>query len=383
MATQVEGSVPNNDDGKTDRHPSKPSSKKKISKSKLKELARQQAVRDAFSQFYADIYGKERWAELEHALLSPTRYSCLINKYADTKDIAIALKEVQSKPEWRSLPGVTGCQCFVVDSDSSEATDNKAEMPFPSPANDFHGVKTHYLLDAASVLATEALDIRPNDKVLDTCAAPGGKSLCILQRLGDGGILHVNEMSVERRKRLRKVLREYLPEHVFEQVIEVFGEDSSRRGSFAENAYDKVLCDAPCSSERHLLHDDEQLKTWSASRTKGNAKRQVPLLIQAIRCAKENGGRIVYATCSLSPQENDMVIEKALRKSKSQCIVRTHERSWEYGEPTKYGWIVLPDRPGRWGPLYFCVIDKAGQKEKKGDTSNNEESSNEEGEEEH
>jgi 16S rRNA C967 or C1407 C5-methylase (RsmB/RsmF family) len=335
---------------------------KKLSKSKAKEVARQGAVRKAFSEFYTEIYGRERWVRLLEALAAPNRYCCLVNKFAQSEDVASVLSGAMLKPEWRPLSWLPGLRCFVVDHDKEEVPlgTSRRELPFPSPASDFHGIKTHYLLDAASVMAAEALAVEAHHHVLDMCAAPGGKSICVLQRLGTEGRLHANEMSQERRKRLKKVLREYLPQSAFEASVELTGEDASRRGSLCENAYDRVLCDAPCSSERHLLHDLEELMKWTSARTKNLAKRQVPLLVQAIRCAKANGGRILYATCSLSPFENDNVIEKALRKSKSHCAVRTFEHVWAIGERTKFGWIVLPDTPGRWGPLYFCILEKAG-----------------------
>ncbi|KAJ3265506.1 NOL1/NOP2/Sun domain member 3, partial [Blyttiomyces sp. JEL0837] len=225
--------------------------------------------------------------------------------------------------------------------------------------------------------------------VLDMCSAPGGKSICILQRLclpGDPtvqstktGRLHCNEMSQDRRTRLRKVLKEYLPTQVFEtsmetSALQITGQDATKRDAFFESTYDKVLCDAPCSSERHVLHDPDELSQWTPGRTKNSAKRQVLLLMQALRAVKEAkyGGRVVYATCSLSRFENDLVVERAMAKSKFVVRVITKEvnknrsenpmEGFGVGESTGLGWIVLPDTGKRWGPLYFCVLEKVGIK---------------------
>ena len=78
-------------------------------------------------------------------------------------------------------------------------------------------------------------------------------------------------------------------------------------------AFDAVLVDAPCSSERHLLHDPQEMATWTPKRTKQNAKRQLDILLQAIFAARP-GGRLLYSTCSISPVENDDVVEKLLKK---------------------------------------------------------------------
>ncbi|KAI8616947.1 S-adenosyl-L-methionine-dependent methyltransferase [Chytriomyces sp. MP71] len=228
---------------------------------------------------------------------------------------------------------------------------------------DLKNIKTHYLMDAASILATEGLDIQPNDTVLDMCAAPGGKSFCILQRLGPHGRLIANEMSNDRRTRLRKVLKEYIPASTLDTCVSVTGFDGTKRDNFPPDTYPKVLCDAPCSSERHVLHDEEELLQWSPTRTKNSAKRQRLLLAHALRTALDDGGRVVYATCSISRSENDAVVEKVLRKTPYHVRVLTHERVWAVGEPTEFGWIVLPDTVGRWGPLFFCVLEKRGRKD--------------------
>ncbi|KAI9324772.1 S-adenosyl-L-methionine-dependent methyltransferase [Obelidium mucronatum] len=263
---------------------------------------------------------------------------------------------------------------MVVDSDEVDlSASSKTVKPFPSPVADLANIKTHYLMDAASILATEGLDIKPDDFVLDMCAAPGGKSFTILQRLGAGGRLVANEMSNDRRTRLRKVLKEYVPLSVLESSVSITGFDGTRKESFTPNFYPKVLCDAPCSSERHVLHDEEELLQWSPSRTKNSAKRQKLLLSNALRAALDEGGRVVYATCSISKHENDLVVEKVIKKSPFNIRVATHDRAWPIGEPTTYGWIALPDTIGRWGPLFFCILEKNGRKDDTLGTASDEE----------
>ncbi|CEO99542.1 hypothetical protein PBRA_007275 [Plasmodiophora brassicae] len=325
---------------------------KKLSKSALKEQGRRDAIREAFSKFYGAMYeDDDRWgASLLPALQAPVRYSCLVNRYAAAPD-SVTGDEGVRRVEW--LPSF---QVYVNDNDEGRP------RPFPQPVHDpTTNVRTHYLLDLASILAVDALDVRPSDRVLDLCAAPGGKSLCIAQRLDaeSGGRLQANDPSSARRARLCSVLRQYVPERARDSIIEVTGIDvtCSRHALLPVGTFDRVLCDAPCSSERHVLHDAEELGRWTPGRSRHNAKRQLDLLLAAIRATKP-GGRVVYSTCSLSALENDGVVEKALAKSEFRCDVITSSLSWPVGEPTSLGWIVLPDRPGRWGPLYFCVFIK-------------------------
>lgn len=111
--------------------------------------------------------------------------------------------------------------------------------------------------------------------------------------------------------------------------------------------------DAPCSSERHLLQNHEELYKWTAQRTVQCAKRQLSLLNAGLKSVHV-GGLVVYSTCSISNTENDEVIEKAMNKRKVDFEIL--HRTWLVGERTKYGWIVLPDTEGGWGPLYFSVL---------------------------
>lgn len=121
--------------------------------------------------------------------------------------------------------------------------------------------------------------------------------------------------------------------------------------------------DAPCSSDRHVLHDPAEMATWSAPRSKINAKRQLDILVSALKAVRI-GGTVVYATCALNQTENDDVIEKAQKRSKSLFSVDTSKK-WPIGEATKFGWIVLPDSGGQgWGPLYFAVLKReVGERE--------------------
>lgn len=184
---------------------------KTAQKSKEKEEARKELARKQFNAHYAKQFGTDRWAQLLFALEGPTRYSCLVNRYCVQSFIDQALSHMQARLEklnFLSFP------CYAVKQepvDYDAAPRMEDLLPFPQPARDEEtGTLNYYLLDAASLLAVEALNVKPNDTVLDLCAAPGGKSLAILQKLdlGDGctGSLTANELSMERRKRLKGVL---------------------------------------------------------------------------------------------------------------------------------------------------------------------------------
>ncbi|WP_157680614.1 RsmB/NOP family class I SAM-dependent RNA methyltransferase [Bacteriovorax sp. Seq25_V] len=217
------------------------------------------------------------------------------------------------------------------------------------------GIKNFYLMDPASVIVARNLDIIPNSRVLDMCAAPGGKSLILFEKLIDGGELICNELSRTRKERLRRVIGEYIPED--ERVrIDIRGFDGNKYGIHLKDEFDYVLLDAPCSGERHLLDSPTELEKWSEKRTKRLALNQFSLLCSAFLTVK-SGGEIVYSTCSLSPLENDDVIEKLIAKKGDEVEILPPLETYGLGESTKYGQIFLPDQCG-FGPLYFCRLKK-------------------------
>jgi len=212
-----------------------------------------------------------------------------------------------------------------------------------------------YFLDRASWTAASCLPVEEGMDVLDLCAAPGGKSLILSAALKGTGTLTCNEISPSRRTRLAYVLENHLPEE-WRQSTRVTGYDGTRWCLHEQNAYDAVLLDAPCSSERHLLHSPAHMKTWTPARTKNLAVREYSLAVSALDAVRP-GGWLLYSTCSLSPIENDGIIEKMMKKRKGRFEVIRPEVPEAEAEPTEYGCRILPDREG-WGPIYFCLMKK-------------------------
>jgi 16S rRNA C967 or C1407 C5-methylase (RsmB/RsmF family) len=193
------------------------------------------------------------------------------------------------------------------------------------------------------------------------------------------GNLYCTDVSSDRRSRLKRTISSYIPAHIRENHISVLPGDGTSNTFFAQfgyNRFDRILVDAPCSSERHLIFNEKEMLKWGVGRSKINAKRQVALLWNALRLTKP-GGRIVYSTCSLSPHENDHVIEKVLLKIRKQRYPSSSNASAGRetakhltvvplqgvsdirigGDATKYGYHILPDVSDSWGPIYVCALD--------------------------
>ncbi len=217
-----------------------------------------------------------------------------------------------------------------------------------------------YYMDRASILAASILPISENNSVLDMCAAPGGKTLTIALRLKGKGSLISNDRSAARRNRLLKVLDDCLPPD-YRSIVKVTGHDSTTWSLHEKDVYDRILLDAPCSSERHVLTDASALSIWSPKRPKQLAIQQFAMLAAALDAAKP-GGCILYSTCSICNLENEFVIGKLFKKRAGMFeeidMLEDHPELKDLSEGLEHGRIVLPDAQNGAGPLYFCLLRK-------------------------
>ena len=118
----------------------------------------------------------------------------------------------------------------------------------------------------------------------------------------------------------------------FRSNLTITGHDATRWGLHEQGVYDRILLDAPCSSERHLIHNPNHLAQWSLGRTRSLAQQALAMLCSAFEALKP-GGHLLYSTCSISPEENGILVERFAAK-------RPH--SWTLAEQK----IVLPDEVG-------------------------------------
>lgn len=278
--------------------------------------------KQTFSEYYESFF-KQRWPNLLHSLSQNNKQVIrpCFNNIDFNPDTIFSLNAYEAEPK--------------------EQENN--ETP------------NEYIMDPASILAASCLEIRPDNFVLDMCASPGGKSLVLLESLSEGGELWANEISQARRIKLKSVIKKHVPLDR-QNLIYIKGRDATQYGIKFPDTFDKILVDAPCSGERHLLHSPTELAKWSSKRTKRLAQTQYSMLCSALLACKE-GGQIVYSTCSISPQENDLVIEKLIHKKSESFELDLPLIEHEYVERTKYGFQILPDNGG-FGPLYFSRLKK-------------------------
>ena len=286
-----------------------------------------------FDEYFAKVY-HGRWAHIKKALAMPERQILRPNQFTEFR-----------KPNAEACEFLEGCFW--------KPEEFKLEK---NP----EGLYSYYVMDPASVLVAKALDPKSDDQVLDLCAAPGGKTLVLAEQMGGAqsevtGSLISNEYSESRRERLMRVLHEYIPKEK-RLFIHVKGLDGNQYGLRNPETFDRILADVPCSGERHLFENEKEFSLWTLKRTKNLAVRQYSLLSAAWLAIKAKG-RIVYSTCSISPEENDQVVAKLVKKRNPEIIRLEWLEELDFIEETEHGYQILPDASG-FGPMYFSVIEK-------------------------
>jgi len=160
----------------------------------------------------------------------------------------------------------------------------------------------------SSQLPALILDVQPGERVLDMTAAPGSKSSQLAAMLKQQGELVVNDSSYRRLQALHaNVQRSGAINHY---VLKQRGENLSRL--FPEY-FDKILLDAPCTALGTYFSKSEKYSWWSEKKMEKLSKLQYQLMVSAIKSLKI-GGEIVYSTCSVAPEENELLIERIIKK---------------------------------------------------------------------
>lgn len=167
----------------------------------------------------------------------------------------------------------------------------------------FHHAGLIYVQEPGAMAPAECIDIRPDWKILDMCAAPGGKSTQIKNKLGENGVLVSNEIIPSRCKILTGNIERLGLKNVVTTCM-----DTKKLAKTFPKTFDLIMVDAPCSGEGMFRKEEISIDEWSSENVRMCAERQKEILENAV-CALKDGGYIVYATCTFSLEENEMVID--------------------------------------------------------------------------
>jgi len=197
----------------------------------------------------------------------------------------------------------------------------------------YHAAGLYYLQEPSAMAPAELLDPQPGEHVLDLCAAPGGKSTQLAGKLRGKGLLVCNEINAKR----AKILSGNIERLGISNAL-VLNEHPKRLEERFAGYFDKILVDAPCSGEGMFRKEEAAVTDWSEATVAMCAARQQEILASAAEMLAP-GGRLVYSTCTFSPEENEGVISAFLHAHPA-FSVEPVEAPWF--SPARPDWIDDP-----------------------------------------
>ncbi len=257
-------------------------------------------------------------------------------RYAAWTDLQ-ALKDVSSMPLRKSLR-VNTLKMSVADFEAAARDRGWVLSPVPWCPEGFfidredrtralgrdllHQVGCFYMQEAASMLPPALLGVQPGDMVLDMSAAPGSKTMQVASHQEGRGIVLANDVQENRLWTLKSNIHRLGGTNVIitKKVGQWFAKHMTER-------FDRVLCDAPCTAQGTVRKDSDALQYCGLENIEKMARLQVQLLESAIHAAK-TGGRVVYSTCTLTPEENEGVVLQMLQKFGDRLSVEKPQGEW-------------------------------------------------------
>ncbi len=193
-----------------------------------------------------------------------------------------------------------------------------------------HQIGQYYIQDTASMLPASLFDVQKMESrplILDMAASPGGKTTHLVARSLDQGLVMANDSSLSRISALKTVLKNWGSLNHF--ITNFPGENF---GLWYPDTFDIILLDAPCSMQSLVSIDSHPMRPITEREEKALAQRQTALLDSAIHALKP-GGQLVYSTCTLSPYEDEAVVNQILQKYGSKISVANAQERLPYPAP--------------------------------------------------
>ena len=286
-----------------------------------------------------------------HRLLGDEEFDAFLAAAERPRAVALRLNPL------KKLPAVCGAE--PVPWAENGYYYDPATRPGLSPYHDAGG---YYLQEASAMAPAGLLDVRPGMKVLDLCAAPGGKSSQIGALLRGRGLLVANEINPKRAAVLSRNLERMAVANAL-----VLNEHPQHLAERFPGFFDRILVDAPCSGEGMFRKEEAAVTDWSVETVQMCARRQREILQSAAEMLRP-GGRLVYSTCTFAPEENEGVISGFLHGHPEFSVAEADAPWFSPGRPD---WIENPapglERTFRLWPHklkgeghFAAILEKAG-----------------------
>lgn len=187
--------------------------------------------------------------------------------------------------------------------------------------NPLYNAGLYYIQEPSAMLTVSCVDIKEGEYILDLCAAPGGKSTHIGEKLKGSGLLVANDISNGR----AKVLAKNIEKHGIINFA-VINEPHNKLVNKFDGFFDKIFIDAPCSGEGMFRKEPHVIQSWNENSPKEFSEIQTDILNTVVSMLK-SGGTIIYSTCTFNLEENEKVIQKFLKEhSEFELIQIDHEK---------------------------------------------------------
>ncbi len=201
----------------------------------------------------------------------------------------------------------------------------------------YHEAGVYYIQEPSAMAPAVFLGVQPGERVLDLCAAPGGKTTQIAGKMQGRGLLVSNEINPQR----AKILSENVERLGIRNAL-VLNETPERLAQVFPGCFDRILVDAPCSGEGMFRKNENAGEEWSLENVEQCARRQDGILDCAVTMLRP-GGRLVYSTCTFAPQENEGSVDRLLGRHEEMRVL--DPASCLPGGTLPKRWGFAPGRP--------------------------------------
>lgn len=227
----------------------------------------------------------------------------------------------------------------------------------------WHEAGVYYIQEPSAMAPAAYLEAKPGERILDLCAAPGGKSTQVASYLQGEGLLVCNEIHPQR----AKILAENIERMGISNAL-VTNETPQKLAEVFDCFFDRVLVDAPCSGEGMFRKNEDAQTEWSPENVQLCADRQDEILDCADSMLKPNG-RLVYSTCTFAPAENEGSISRFLQRHPEYEIVEVPFSggmepgvpAWGDGNPMLARTIRLWPHKCKGEGHFLAVLQKKGE----------------------
>ncbi len=259
-------------------------------------------------------------------------YAAFLASYDQPPNIGLRINTLKISPE--TFAAISPFQLHAIPWTSAGFLIPPDQYPGKHP---YHTAGLYYIQDPAAMAVAELMAPQPGERVLDLAAAPGGKATHIAALMAGQGLLVVNDIFKHRLRSLTRNLARWGARNAV-----VLNETPERLAQHFGPFFDRVLVDAPCSGEGMFRKDPAMRKVWIPKNIQDYAARQDTILQSAARLVRP-GGKLVYVTCTFSPEENEGTLARFLHThSEFEMAARPQMAGFAPGRPD---WLDGVDMP--------------------------------------